>query len=472
MSLPLSNVVNVSLALTPKPLLIQSFGKLMFVTDETPVGVIAEYPKLYSKIDDVATDWGIDSEVYKAASAYYGNGSSEFMVMRASSEATAAKLIGGAPAQLADIQAITAGGFSIVINSTRIDVTNLDFSMAVDMADVATILSSELAGVDVTYDGMTFVLTSTIIGEGSNITYASNDIGGTAAALGLLSTSGAVMVQAIVPLSPLDALIEASDVDPSFLGISLHKKWRDTVDAEEIADYAESSQRIFFNVSNDLKSLVASDTTHIIARFKDKMLERTISMFSRRPDEYVDCAVAGRAFQVDFRGNNTTITLHLKVMKMITVEKLKQSEYDALRGHNGNAVINIVGVYVFSDSFMASGHFFDTIHGTTWLKAQIENNLFNRLYATTTKIPYTDTGIQMLRESIEQALDQGVYNGLIGSGTHPDGRYFSAGYLVNHLSTADVPYADKASRIYKGFTFEALGAGALHQAVISGNFSE
>lgn len=472
MSLPLSNVVNVSLALTPKPLLIQSFGKLMFVTDETPVGVIADYPKVYSKIDDIGLDWGIESEVYKAASAYYGNGSSEFMVMRASSEATAASLVGGLPAQLADIQAITAGGFSIVLNGSRIDVANLDFSMAIDMAEVATLLSSELAGSTVTFNGTNFVIESTVIGAGSSVTYAFNDISGTAAALGLLAENGGLMIQASVPMTPVEALVEASDVDPSFLGISLHKKWRDSVDAEDVADYAESSQRIFFNVSNNILSLVASDSTHIIAKLNEKALERSISMFSRRPDEYVDCAVAGRAFQVDFRGNNTTITLHLKVMKMITVEKLKQSEYAALRSHNGNAVIDIAGVYVFSDSFMASGHFFDTIHGTTWLKAQIENNLFNRLYATTTKIPYTDTGIQMLRESIEQALDQGVYNGLIGAGTHPDGRYFGSGYLVNHLSTADVPYADKASRIYKGFTFEALGAGALHQAVISGNFSE
>lgn len=472
MSLPLSNVVRVDLSLSPKPLALQAMGKHLFVTNETPVAPALVYPVAYSTLEAVGEDWGVDSEVYKAAMAFYGNGSSNFMVTLAANTSTAAMLQGGQYAPLAELQAITAGGFSITVDGLLQQVTGLDFSAAATMADIVTALQAEIVGVTITDTVGSLMIVSDTTGEGSSITVASAEIQNAATLLGLSAASNAVVVPAVVPQSPLEALQDAQDVDPSFLGIDMHKIWRDSPEAEEIADFAEGAQKIFFNTSNDPMSLVTGNVSHIIARLSDKSLDHTLSMYSSKPDEYPSSAVAGRAFLVNFQGQNTTITLNLKQIATVSVERLRQSELDALKATNGNAVVDIAGLFVYSDSRMASGQWFDVIHGTIWLKGAIENQVFNTMYATTTKIPYTDSGLSIVYQAIDKALQQGVQNGLIAVGTTPAGKYLSKGYEIYTTAVKDVPAADKANRIYKGFSFEAVGAGALHQVLVTGNFSE
>lgn len=472
MSLPLSNVVRVDLALSPKPLALKAMGKHLFVTNETPVAPALVYPVAYTTLEAVGVDWGTDSEVYKAAMAFYGNGSSNFMVTLASATSTAATLQGAQYAPLAELQAVTAGGFSITVDGVLQQITSLDFSAAATMADIVTLLQGEIVGVTITDNLGSLMIVSDTTGAGSSITVASAEIQNAATLLGLSATAGATVVPAIVPQTPLEALQDAQDMDPSFLGIDMHKIWRDTEDAEMIADFAEGAQKIFFNTSNDSMTLVSGNTSHIIARLADKSLNHTLSMYSSKPDEYPSSAVAGRAFLVNFQGQNTTITLNLKTIATVSVERLRQSELDALKATNGNAVVDIAGKYVYSDSRMASGQWFDVIHGTIWLKGAIENQVFNTLFRTTTKIPYTDSGLTIIYQAIDLALQQGVQNGLIASGTTPNGTFLPRGYEIYSVPVAQIPAADKANRLYNGFSFEAIGAGALHQVLVTGNFSE
>ncbi len=41
---------------------------------------------------------------------------------------------------------------------------------------------------------------------------------------------------------------------------------------------------------------------------------------------------------------------------------------------------------------MANGDFFDERHGLDWLQNYVQNNLYNLLYTSTTKVPQTDPG--------------------------------------------------------------------------------
>ena len=121
---------------------------------------------------------------------------------------------------------------------------------------------------------------------------------------------------------------------------------------------------------------------------------------------------------------------------------------------------------------MGDGTWFDAVHGVDWLQNRIETGIFNRLYTTTTKIPYTDTGVTIILAEIEQALIQGRTNGLIAPGNNTAGEYLPLGYKIVYIPTAQVSQADKSNRVYKGITFEAVGAGAMHQVVVSGTFNE
>ena len=472
MSLSITNVVDVNILIAPKAKALQSFGKLVFVTDESPKVPLAGTIFSYSGIEAVADEWELTSEVYKGATTFYGqNPSGSFMVTLAAAAATPAVLTGGS-ADLADIQAITAGGFTINVNGMAQNITGVNFSSAPTLTAAAAILEGKLTGVKVTVSGTGFVLTTQAIGAGASISAATADISGTAAALALTTLTGAAVTAAVVPESPVEALTKAADTDPSFYGIVLNKKWRDTAQAIDTAEYAQASRRVFFNTSNDPATLDKTSEDSIAYKLKGMSIQRVLTHYSSKPNEYPSCAVAGRAFLVNFEGTNTTITLNLKVMKGVTFEKLRQTEHEAMQANNCNAIVDLAGAFVYSDSRMGDGTWFDAVHGVDWLQNRIETGIFNRMYTTPTKIPYTDTGVTIIIAEIEQALRQAVTNGLVAPGNTTSGEYLPLGYKIVYIPTAQVSQADKSNRVYKGITFEAVGAGAMHKVVVGGSFNE
>lgn len=471
MSLPITTVVDVNITIAPKAKALQSFGKLAFITDETPLIVGLNNIIPYGDLTAVADDWGVASEVYKSASAFYGQGARDFVVIIATGTATPAILTSG-NTELADIQAVDAGGFTITIDGTEQVVTGLDFTADASLTAVAAKLQAELTGVVVTVLGTQLVLTTVSTGAASSITVASADVDGAAEALGLTTAAGAIITAATTPQTPTEAAINAADIDPSFYGMDFHKKWRDTPAAVQLAEYAQGSRRVHFNTTNDPQVLDASVDTDIASQLKDKSLMRVLTHYSSHPDEYPSSAVAGRAFLVNFEGTNTTITLNLKVLAGVTVEKLRSSEDAAMKAKNCNAVVDLAGTFVYSDSRMGDGTWFDAVHGVDWLQNRVETGIFNRMYTTPTKIPYTDTGVTIIIAEIEQACRQAVTNGLVAPGNNTAGEYLPLGYKIEYIPTAQVSQADKSNRIYRGITFEVVGAGAMHKVVVTGAFNE
>ncbi|MGL5015969.1 MAG: DUF3383 family protein [Bacteroidales bacterium] len=471
MSLPITGVVDVSLSLSPVAKALASFGKLAFVTKEVPQ-VQDQRVYAYGDAPAVAADWGAESEVAKAANAFYGNGGKDFMVIKAQAVSSAAKLRGVLASSVSLIAAVDAGGMTISVNGNVQFLTDLDFTLVQDHADVAEIINEALQGATVTVQGDSYIITSDLEGQGSEVGFAIDTAQELATLLGLTQLAGAQKEVALVPETPVMALVDAEDIDASFYGVVIHKDWRDSQDAEAVADYAQARRKIFFNTSNNPQVLVAGATEHILAKLKAKSMGRTLSHYSSKPEEYPSAAVAGRAFQVNFEGTNTTITLNLKVMAGVTVENLKTSQHNALVACNGNAVVDIAGMYVYSDSRMGDAQWFDAVHGTDWLQNRIETGVFNRLYATTTKVPYTDTGVSLILAEVEQALRQGVTNGLLAAGNNTAGEFLPLGYKITYIPTSQVAAADKSNRIYRGISFEAVGAGAMHKVVISGSFNE
>ena len=483
MSIPISTVVKVAIQISTKPVGARGFGALLFLTDEhsdtfnldTPVNVLAgsERVRKYVNIDGVLQDWDVNSEAYKAATAFYAQGAMDFYVGLAASKNTAAALQSGTPVELSTIQAVKAGGFSITIDGVVRNLNALDFSGAADLPGVATILNAKITGATVAFNNNTqkFTITSQSTGANSSVSFASADIGGAIAALRLGASTGATQVTAKAAESVVEALAACREHDVTWYGIDLHKKWRDTPQVVQAAGYAEANKLVFFNTTNDLRTLNSTVTDDIASQLKAKTLMRTLTHFSSHVEEYPSSAVAGRAFIVNFEGVNTTITLFLKRLPTITVEPLTPNQNEILKSKNANALVDIGGNNVYSDSRMADGTWFDIVHGTDWLQARIEYDVFARLY-TAKKIPYTDSGISMIMQAAEQGLRQGVTNGLIAPGNDEEGVYLPLGYVLNYIPVSEVAPSDKRDRIYRGLSFKAVGAGALHGVEINGTFSE
>jgi len=494
MAIETTEFANVSIAVSPVGVSGGNFGVLGFLTNEEGVVGTAERGRAYTSLASVGGDWASTSEVYKAATAFYAQTPTptDFVVLVAFETNQAAVLTGGGHDQLSELVLINgttnAGNFNITIDGSAVAISDLDLSSATDLGGVADILELAINTENgsnvcsVTHTGLGFEVKSLVTGSASTITFAEGTAGAgdvdAASALGLAQHQGKVSL-GINAETPVEGLANALSMGIDFTGLVTHKKYRDVAgqadgnNTADIADWAEAAKKIFCNTSNNLATLSSVITSDIASVLKSKTLRFSLTTFSKSVNEYPSASVFGRAASVNFSAINTTITLNLKQMPTITAEDLTPAEFGVLQSKNASAVVRIgKTVNAYTSSRMASGSWLDTTHGLLWLENRCEVDMFNLLYQSTTKIPYTQTGINTAAATLDRSLQAAVRNGLAGAGFLPDGTYLPEGYRVNVVALADVASSDKGNRIYKGLSFDMVGAGALHEVEVSGSFSE
>lgn len=498
MAIEITEFADVSIAVSPSGVAGGNFGILGFLTNDTDSAVagreitIGERGRAYTSLASVQADWESSSEVYKAAAAFYGQTPTpkDFVAIVNFQNDTVGVLIGGGSdtaEELVGAAASWTGGEELInmsIDGTVVSVDASVLSAASPVnydqiaAELTTAFDAALVGSSVTHNGYQFVVHGATAGfvALNDITAASNTLASTA--LGL-KEGVARAIDAGDAETAVDSLGGAVNLGVEFVGLVTHQEFRDNAkvgagnQTVDIADWAEGNKKIFCNTTNDLTTLVTGSTSCIANALKDKTLRFTLTTFSRTVDSYPSASVFGRAASVNFSAIGSTITLNLKQMPGVVAEDLTPSEFAALRGYFASAVVKIgKTVNAYTDSRMANGSWLDTTHGILWLENRCEVDLFNLLYQSNTKVPYTQTGINTVVGVLERSLSAAVRNGLCGPGYLPDGTYLPEGFEVYSVPLADVASSDKSNRLYAGLSFKMVGAGALHEVLVSGEFSE
>lgn len=492
MTIPVSSVVNVSIAIGANFPARAGFGTLNIVTAETGVVGIAERIRSYINLDGVTADWPADSEVVAAATAYFSQQPKPTSLKVSSRFPTAqgAQLRGGAvsdtTANLALFAAISDGTLTIGIDgATAEDITALDFSSHTTMDEVANTIEDALQAVATggftlatcTHDGTRFFINSGTTGVASLITFLTPVGSGTDISSLLQMRQGeGTKTDGIAAETITASLTAIQNVDPDWYGLQFTKEVRDGVQINSedavvaAAAFCEARVKVFFNTSNDLDVLDSVTTNDIMSTLQDANYRRTISTYSSYPTQYPSASLAGRAFTVNFSRPDSTITLKFKQLPGITNENLTQSELAVLNSKNGNALIVVGASPMFSESKMANGVFLDEVHGVDWLENAIQTNVFGYVLTRTTKVPYTDKGVAAIEQQVIKALDEAVRNGLIAPGTTIDGEFLATGYKTTLVPVAQVDQSNKEARNYPGLSFIVIGAGAIHAVQINGIF--
>lgn len=483
MAIEITEFTDVSISVSPVGAQGGNFGILGFLTkfSDTATNPISpsERTRAYTGLSSVAGDWPATSEVYKAATAFYSQTPSptDFVVLMNYDVAQPAKLIGGSHELFAELLLIGAGDVSLTVDGALITATGIDLSGAADLDAMAATLSTALTPAVVTYGKYGFEVTSPTAGVSSTITAATGEA---AESLGLLAyqakVGNGVAIEGVV-----ESLAAVSVLGTKYVGLVLHKDFRDILvaaDAEDnmvaIGSFAAANKRIFMNTTNALATIgPVSGPATVADELKSSTNRYVLTSFSKNPSLYPSAAVFGRAATVNFSGVNTTLTMNLKQLSGVTAENLTPAEYANLKSRYCSAVVQIgKSVNAYTDSRMASGSWLDTTHGLLWLENRCEVDLFNLLYQSTTKIPFTNSGINTVVATLDRSLAAAVRNGLAASGYLPDGTFLPEGYRITAPSLEDIPSGDKGNRLLQGLTFDMVGAGALHEVTVSGNFSE
>ena len=200
-----------------------------------------------------------------------------------------------------------------------------------------------------------------------------------------------------------------------------------------------------------------------------------MTTFSSYPSQYPSCSAAFRAFAWNTDASNSHYTLMFKPLPTITAESMTFNEAEALTDKNCCYVADTAGALFFQNGSMASGIFIDEVHGLDAFESDMEVDVANLLYQATTKIPYTDAGVQRIISTMRGTLDRYVRNGFLTSGTIMDAngnpKFLPDGYEITFVPVAKVPSADKDIRNYNGISFTCIGSGAIHKVVINGSFN-
>lgn len=486
--IPLNSIVTVNISVSPTFPSRQGFGTLLAITKETGVLSPAERIRTYGDADAVSADWGATAEVTLLANSYFSQSPkpTTFMVGIRFESDVSAQIIGGTvpTTELATFQAITDGSLAISIDGVPAALSGMSFASATSMDDVASVIQAALRAEAVggytvatcIYDTDHFEITSGTTGATSTMSYLSSTGAGTDISTLLKMEQGTGIKADGIDAETISATLSAlEEVNSGWYGFAFTKEVRDNVviNTEDAVDaaatWAEARVKVFFTTTNDELALNSASTTDIAYKLAQKSLSRTCMIFSNYPSEYPEASIAGRAFSVDFTAGNPSITLKFKQLPGITVEDISYSQKLALDAKNCNAFISVAGNFMLSEGVVSSGRFFDEVHGLDWLQDAIQTNVFGSLY-TSRKVPYTDAGIQILAQSVRNALAEGVTAGLLAPGTDINGNFLSEGYTVITVPEAQVSQSDKEARIYKGISFTALGAGAIHGVTVNGIF--
>jgi hypothetical protein len=177
--LSVSNLVNVTVSLTPSGVAELTFGVLMIAGDSNVINGTQRF-RSYTAIGAVATDFGITAPEYLAAQLFFSQSPqpAQCMVGRWIAANTAALNDGGILSStqqtLALWTAIASGGFDMTIDGAALTVTGLNFTAQTNLNGVASVITAGITSAGgtatCTWNGTNFVITSGTTGLGLQAT--------------------------------------------------------------------------------------------------------------------------------------------------------------------------------------------------------------------------------------------------------------------------------------------------------------
>jgi len=481
MSLPVSRLVNVIVNLSPLAAPTRSFGVLMIAGDSNVIDGSQRF-RTYSSISGVALDFGTSAPEYYAAQLYFGQSPTPttLMIGRWIRTASAGLNIGGVltatQQMLSNFTVITNGSFKISVDGTLYTIASLNFSGATNLNGVATIVTAGLTGATCTWDGSKFTITSSSTGTSSAISFAQSSSSGTdiSAILKLTAATGARLVSGYAAETPVQCASILSDMSTLWYGLMFSASVQPTDDQSiAVSSFIEAVdiRRIYGVTIIDPGVLDSSNTTDLASRQMAAGYLRSFCQYSL--NQYAIASYFGRAFTVDFTGNNTVITMMFKQEPSVAAENLTTTQANTLQSKRCNVFTQYVNnTNIIQYGVMSGPAWFDEIHDTDWLQDAVQNACYNLLYTSPTKIPQTDQGMNQLVNAISQVCAQAVTNGIVAPGTWTStatfgqlttGSFLKTGYYIYAQPIALQSQADREARIAPPIQVAIKLAGAIQQ---------
>jgi hypothetical protein len=491
-TLPVTDFVSVSVTLTPAGAQSQNISTLLVLGNSNVIDTVQRI-RPYTTLAGVAADFGTTAPEYLAAALWFGQSPqpTTLYIGRWAQTATAGELVGATLSAANSLYTawtgITAGSLALAVNGGAVtNVTGINLSTATTMAGVAALIQTAIAAVDA---GVTvvwnavysrFQITSSTTGASSSVSFLTAAGTGTdiSAQMGMQSTSSGAYQ---VPGQAAETALAAATLFDANFGQSWYALMMPTITADTdhvaVAGYinAATNKHLYGVTTQEAGVLVSTNTTNVAYLLQQLGYSRSIVQYSST-SLYAVASLFAEALTVNYNGNNTAITLAYKQEPGVTAENLNQTQYAALTGFNANAFLAVNNATnILQPGVVSNGTYIDIMTGTDWLALAIQTAVYNLLYTTTTKVPQTDAGTNLILTTIESILSQAVTNGLLAPGTWYAGgfgqivygQYLPKGFYVYAPPISSQSEATRATRASVPIQIAAKLAGAIQSVSVA-----
>lgn len=440
MSLPLSQVVDVTLQQTPKGAQKRDLSVVAIFTNEM-CDAFANADTRYivvSDVDSVASQFGTNSDVYRATSALFSARPkpktaiiAKYIQNGLTTSAISSKVNGSMLAvSYIQFKNITDGCFSFYFGDAKIDVKELNFSSVSSMNDVATIINDKLTNADVKfiYDsiGNRFILSSKIEGKGANFGYVFNEeLDGTYIGnmTNLIDGKGVLISgqDSInhIKETPAEALSKLQNQYQNWYGVYFANTINDDelveahdwvvaqgIENAKVLGYTETrTANIEYTDGNVLKTLAKRNSGRLMVQYNNK------------GNTHAAAELMGIALTTVWTGVNTVKTVKFKQEVSVTSDdRITVNEATKCRRLGINYYTDYAGTNMLAEGVMIGGTFIDETTGLDAFINAVQVQAFNTLQGQPTKIPQTDRGQEILISSIKVIGEQFINNGFLGLG--------------------------------------------------------
>lgn len=215
---------------------------------------------------------------------------------------------------------------------------------------------------------------------------------------------------------------------------------------QTLSEWINTQKRLYFADTTD-KTLAAQLNS-----------DRTVLMVHHDTDERVAAGWVGRCAPLE----PGSFTWKYKTVNGVSEADIGATELIQLHHDGGNSYIQKMGVLQSSEGLTTSGEYIDIMQSQDFVEARISENVHMLLF-NSDKVPYDDSGIALIGGQIREVMQLATGQGIIAKDENDDGIWNI--YLPRR---ADIPAAQRATRVLPDIEFDFELAGAVHGVKIRG----
>lgn len=443
----LSDIASVNISLETQGVKGGDFGTGMIVA---PLMSFPQRVRIYGDYASAASD-GLPSNVLTAISDYFSQTPNPVQVKVGRRSVLKAVI---EPSSV-----IALGVYSFTVDAKT-------YTFTANGSPTASAIATGLAA-NVTADPAK-IITATVVGGAIEIAF----IGAALGSVKLVSNLQFGLISPLAaPTATADDLTAIYDADQSWFSLIMVERVKQTqLDA---AAWTEANKKLFLTATNESTVLESGTTTDLLSVLKNTRYFRTASIYhTNAATEYPDAAWAGRISTLQ-PGSETWA---LKALASITPSTLTSSQRATIYGKGGNTFeyindeIALIGVGIQGNGGrVAAGEWIDVIRFRDWMENYIQINMV-QMMINRPKVPYTDSGIQLVVANLSRSLQEGVSVGGIAPAELDSTGATVPSFIVTAPRSTELTANQKASRILN-VSFKARLAGAIHLTNINGSLA-